>query len=74
MTDERFQQIERLIEDAGRCFDPATSVFEPLEEDEDVETDLDPKAFMGLLGITEDECAEYVQRRMQEYEREFRNA
>lgn len=74
MTDERFQEIERLIEDAGRCFDPVTSVFEPLEEDEDVETDLDPKAFMGLLGITEDECAEYVQRRMHEYEREFRNA
>lgn len=74
MTDERFQQIERLIEDAGRCFDPVTGVFEPVEEDEDVETDLDPHAFMALLGITENECAEYVQKKMQEYEQVFRNA
>lgn len=74
MTDERFQEIERLIEDAGRCFDPITGIFEPLEVDEDVETDLDPQAFMALLGITENECAEYVQQKIQKYEQAFRDA
>lgn len=77
MTDERFQQIENLIEDAGRCFDPATGLFEPLDvadEDENVGSDFDPRSFLGLLGITEDECAEYVQRKMHDYDNSFRKA
>jgi len=75
MTDERFQQIERLIEDAGRCFDPVTGLFETLDDDEqNVASDLEPTAFLGLLGITEDECAEYVQRKTHDYDESFRNA
>lgn len=75
MTDERFRQIEKLIEDAGRCFDPETGLFEPLDdtdEDEGVGSALDPRSFLGLLGITEDECAEYVQRQMRDYDDSFR--
>jgi len=75
MTDERFQQIERLIEEAGRCFDPATGLFEALGDDEeDVASDLEPAAFLGLLGITQAECAEYVQRKTHDYDESFRNA
>lgn len=80
MTEERFQQIERLIEDAGRCFDPVTGLFESVGEEEDVtpdiasDLDLDPAAFLGLLGITENECAEYVQRKTHDYDESFRNA
>lgn len=29
MTEERFQQIERLVEAGGRYFDPVTGLFEP---------------------------------------------
>lgn len=68
MTDERYQQIDRLIEDAGRYFDPVTGRFESIDDDDDdVSTDLDPTAFLALLGITEDECAEYVQQKQHEY-------
>lgn len=77
MTNERFRQIENLIEDAGRCFDPETGLFEPLDEfdeDEGVGSDFDPNPFLGLLGITEDECAEYVQRKIREYDDSFREA
>jgi hypothetical protein len=74
MNEERFQQIERLIEDAGRCFDPATGLFESIGDEEDITTDLEPRTFLGLLGITEDECAEYVQRKTHDYDDSFRNA
>jgi hypothetical protein len=75
MTDARFQEIEKLIEDSGRCFDPVTGLFESVgEEEEDIAMDLEPHSFLGLLGITEEECAEYVQRKMHEYDESFRNA
>jgi len=34
MIDDRFQQIERLIEEAGGCFDPASGVFDAIGDDE----------------------------------------
>lgn len=74
MTDERLQQIDRLIEDAGRCFDPATGLFESIGDEEDIAADLEPAAFLGLLGITENECAEYVQRKQHDYDESFRDA
>ena len=75
MTDERFQQIERLIEAAGRRFDPATGLFEAAGDDEeDIAMDLDPSTFLGLLGITEDECADYVRRKRHADDESFRNA
>ena len=77
MTDERFQQIENLIENAGRCYDPATGLFEPLDEsdeDEGSDLDFDLTPFLGLLGVTVDECAEYVQRKRHEYDESFREA
>lgn len=74
MTDDRFLQIERLIEDAGRTFDPVTGLFESVGDEEDIGTDLDPQSFLALLGITEDECAQYVQRKMYDYDQSLRNA
>lgn len=76
MTDERFQQIELLIEDAGRRFDPVTGMFDALEadDDEDLAPDLEPATFLGLLGITQAECAEYVHRKTHDYDESFRNA
>ncbi len=77
MTDDRFQQIENLIEGAGRCFDPATGMFEPLdesEEEEGVDLDFDLTTFLGLVGVTADECVEYVQRKMHDYNDWFREA
>ncbi len=75
MTETRFQEIERLIEDTGRCFDPVTGVFESVADDEeDCDHDLDTNSFLGVLGITEDECAEYVQRKMREYGDSLRDA
>lgn len=74
MTDERFQQIERLIEDAGRIFDPVSGVFESIGDEEDIALDMEPIAFLGLLGISEDECAEYVQQKTRDYDESFRNA
>lgn len=77
MTDQRFQQIEILVEDAGRCFDPTTGSFEPLdgaEEDDGADCDFDVASFLGLLGITEDECGEYVQRKMHDYNDSFPEA
>ena len=75
MTDERFQQIELLIADAGRHFDPVTGIFDALEgdDDEDIASDLSPADFLGLLGITQAECAEYVQRKAHDYDESFRN-
>ena len=77
MNNGRFQQIETLIEDAGRCFDPVTGQFEPLdgtEDDESAGADFDLDAFLAALGITEDECTEYVQRKVHEYDESLRNA
>jgi len=74
MTDVRFEEIEKLIEESGRCFDPTTGLFESMTEEEDIEVDLDPKAFLSLLGITEQECAEYVQRKIHDYDESFRDA
>ena len=76
MTDERLQQIELLIEDAGRRFDPVTGMFDALEgdDDEDLASDLETATFLGLLGITQAECAEYVQRKTHDYDESFRNA
>lgn len=73
MIDTRFQEIEALIEDAGRCFDPVTGRFESMDE-VDIDMDLDTDTFLSLLGVTQDECAEYVQRKLQEYDDAARNA
>jgi hypothetical protein len=75
MNDARFLEIERLIEDAGRCLDPVTGTFEPVdEEEEDTDTDLDLPSFLMTLGITTEECAWYVQRKLHEYDEASRNA
>lgn len=77
MTDDRFRQIENLIEDAGRCFDPVTGLFEPVDEPEDdegIDADFDLTSFLGMLGITADECAEFVQRKLRDYDDSFREA
>ena len=77
MTDDRFQQIENLVENAGRCFDPATGLFEPLDdpdEDDGTDLDFDLTTFLGLLGVTADECAEYVQRKIHDYDDIYRDA
>ncbi len=77
MTDARFQEVEKLIEDADRCFDPVTGLFESIsgaEEESEVDADLDLPSFLGALGITEEECAEYVQRKLREYDEAFRDA
>jgi hypothetical protein len=78
MTEQRFQQIESLIEDAGRCFDPVTGLFEPVDEPGDEEegpdSGFDLAGFLGTLGITADECAEYVQRKLHDYDEAFRGA
>lgn len=74
MTDERFQRIERLIADAGRCFNPLTSRFEAVSDEEDIASDLEPTVFLGLLGITEDECAKYIRRKQHDYDDSFRDA
>lgn len=74
MTEERFQQIERLVEAGGRCFDPATGLFEPMGAEEDITADLEPWAFLALLGIDEDESAEYVERKTRSRDGSFRNA
>lgn len=74
MTDARLEEIEKLIEDAGRCFDPATGLFEPIDEvdmDGETDTDFDLASFLGLLGISQDECAEYVQRKMHDSNESF---
>jgi hypothetical protein len=77
MTDHRFKEIETLIEDAGRVFAPDTGLMEDilgLDDDDGCDLDLDPAAFLSSLGISSEECAEYVQRKTQEYEDEFRDA
>lgn len=75
MTDERFERIDRLVEDAGRCFDPVTGLFESVGDDEETaDMDLDPAGFLALLGVTAEECVEYVQRKLRDYDESFRNA
>lgn len=78
MTEQRFRQIENLIEDAGRCFDPVTGQFEPVDEpgddQEGPDAGFDIVGFLATLGITADECAEYVQRRLHDYDESFRRA
>jgi hypothetical protein len=74
MTDERFQQIEQLIQDARRRFNPGSGAFESIGAEVDIAMDMDPVAFMGLLGISEDECAEYVQRKTHDYDESHRKA
>ena len=77
MHDERFAEIERLVEDAGRCYDPVTGLFESLTGDDDedgTDTDLDPAAFLAALGITAEECAAYVDRKLRDYDEAFRDA
>jgi len=76
MTDERYQEIEALITESGRVFSPDTGLFEASDADieADSDLDLDPPSFLASLGITAEECAEYVQRKIHEYDDEFRNA
>jgi hypothetical protein len=75
MTDERFQEIEALIEDSGRVFSPDAGTFEAVDTpDDETDSDLDSPSFLAALGITAEECAEYVQRKIHEYDDEFRNA
>ena len=69
MTTARFQEIDSLIEESGRLFDPETGFFEPVDaSDDESDNDLDTPSFLATLGITADECAEYVQRKLREYE------
>lgn len=76
MHDQRCAEIDRLIEDAGRCFDPVTGRFESLAGDDDEETDMDLEAtsFLATLGITAEECAAYVAHKLRDYDAAFRNA
>jgi hypothetical protein len=79
-TDERCQEIEALIAESGRVVIPCTGTFlrafdAPDEEaDSDPDPDPDKYSFLAILGITAEECVEYVQRRMHEGDDEFRNA
>lgn len=45
MTDDRFYQIGRLIEDAGRCFDPITGLFESTGNEKNIAMGLEPVGF-----------------------------
>jgi len=77
MTDERYQEIEALITESGRVFSPDTGLFEASDapdDEADSDLDLDTSSFLATLGITAEECAEYVQRKTHEYDDEFRNA
>ncbi len=74
MTDARFQQIEQLIQDAGRRFIPGSGMFESIGQEVDIATEMDPVAFLGLLGISKDECVEYVQRKSHDYNESLHNA
>lgn len=76
LTDRRFAEIDRLVEDAGRCFDPLTGRFESLagDDEEGCDLDLDAAAFLATLGIREEECAEYVARKLRDYEDAYRDA
>jgi hypothetical protein len=54
-----------------------TGLFEPVDEpadDEGVDADFDLASFLGMLGITADECAEFVQRKLRDYDDSFRQA
>lgn len=75
MNEARFLEIERLIEEAGRCLDPVTGGLESVaDEEEDTDTNIDPPSFLASLGITAEECARYVQRKLREYDEASRNA
>ncbi|MFM7107253.1 MAG: hypothetical protein ACKOZU_01380 [Planctomycetaceae bacterium] len=75
MHDQRCEEIDRLIEDAGRCFDPVTGRFESLAgDDEETDTDLEATSFLATLGITAEECAAYVARKLRDYDAAFRDA
>lgn len=74
MTDARFNEIERLVEEAGRVFDPATGRLEDVAGDDEEDLDLDPNSFLATLGISVVECAEYVQRKMRDYDESFRDS
>ena len=78
MFEQRVEEIDRLVEDAGRCFDPVTGRFESLADDdgdeEGCDLDLDPPSFLAALGITAEECAAYVAHKLRDYDRAFRNA
>lgn len=75
MTDARFLELDRLLDEAGRIFNPDSGLFEAIDAtDEEADLDLEPASFFGALGITAAECAEYVQRKIQEYDAGFRNA
>lgn len=77
MLERRLDEIDRLVEDAGRCFDPVTGRFESLADDDDDEgsdLDLDAPSFLAALGITAEECAAYVARKLRDYDAAFRNA
>ena len=76
MTDERYQEIEALITESGRVFSLDTGLFEASDADieADSDLDLDPPSFLATLGITTEECPEYVQRKIHEYNDEFRDA
>lgn len=76
MLERRLDEIDRLVEDAGRCFDPVTGRFESLADDDDDagDLDLDTPSFLAALGITAEECAAYVARKLRDYDAAFRNA
>lgn len=72
MIESRFLEIERLITEAGRCFDPVTGSLESTSDDEDdADRDLDLASFLASLGISEGECAEYVQLKTRQDEERF---
>ena len=74
MTDARILDVEMLIEDSGRVFNPDTGLIEDTTgSEDDSDFDLDPHAFLAALGITDEECAEYVQRKIKEIDDEFRD-
>ena len=76
MIDRRMLEIDRLVEDAGRCFDPVTGRFEPVGGDDDEGSDLDtnPPSFLATLGISAEECAAYVSHKLRDYDEAFREA
>lgn len=78
MLDQRLLEIDRLVEDAGRCFDPVTGRFESLDggdDDEDgCDLDLDAPSFLAALGITAEECAAYVAHKLRAYDEALRDA
>lgn len=61
MADARFPQVANSVMDARRSFGPATGQFGPsvgAGEADGSDTPFGTNPFSGLLGITEDECAD----------------